>query len=103
MQSSVISYRISSLHFPAGHSPLMCASYSSLKYFRVERMGLGAVPHSAHRLPFLVHLARLSRFSRSCSVPFPEVIFTRISSMRLVPMRPKLHFPHASFWVNVRK
>ena len=57
IQSSVISYLIRSLHFPAGHSPLIWASYSSLKYSRVESMGLGAVPQSAHRLPFLVQFA----------------------------------------------
>src|SRR5665647_1317136 len=92
-----------SWHLPDGHLPLICAIYSSLKYFNVDRIGFGADFPNPHKLPFFVQLARYSNSSRSFKVPFPVVILVRISSILFVPILQKVHFPQDSFCVNERK
>jgi hypothetical protein len=83
--------------FPAGHLwSVMCASYSSLKYRRVLRTGLGAVWPSPQRLASLIFLARSSSFWRSAGSPSQRVIRWRISSILSVPTRQKVHLPHDS-------
>ena len=39
----------------------------------------------------------------SPSLPLPSVMRVRISSIRLVPTRQKVHLPHDSRWVKSRK
>ena len=69
----------------------------------VVNIGFGAVCPNPQRLPFLVQFARFSSSSRSFAFPLPEQILFMISSIRLVPTRQKVHFPHDSLCVKERK
>ena len=66
MQSSVTEYVISALHLPAGQRLWRCASYSSRKYFRVERTGFGAVLPNPHKLDFFTISPRCCNSSKIC-------------------------------------
>ena len=89
---------------PAGHFlSTTWATYSSLKYFSVERTGLGALCPSPHNAEALMFLARISSLSRSSRVPLPYVILTRISCILFVPIRHGGHLPHDSSTVKSRK
>jgi len=78
----------------------MCATYSSLKYFIVDKTGFGAVCPSPHTEDFLIVFANTSNFSISSSFPFPSVILSSISSILCVPILHGVHFPHDSSTVN---
>ena len=88
----------------AGHFlSLIWASYSSLKYLRVVRTGLGAVwPRPQRDISFTI-TARSSSILRSSIRPFPEEILSRIRSICFVPSRQGTHLPQDSLWVNSRK
>src|SRR5260221_13052747 len=78
MQSSLIVYWMNAVHFLAGQRPAMWASYSSRKYFSVERTGLGAVVPRPQRLPVLMKPDMSSSRWRSPARLFPT---TRRSRM----------------------
>ena len=103
MHSSFTSYRMSGVHLPAGQRPCRCASYSSRKYLNVDKIGLGAVFPKPHKLPFFVQRAKFSSSSKSVDLAFPSHKLFMMSSIRLVPVRQKVHFPHDSSCVNDRK
>ena len=81
----------------------MCSMYSSRKVFRVEITGRGADLPRPHRAMVLTMVASSSSLSRSSSSPLPATIFSRISSIRLVPSRQGTHLPQDSRWVKDMK
>ena len=103
MHLSVIEYVISALHLPAGQRPARCASYSSRKYRSVDSTGLGAVLPRPQRLPRgrPGQVFELVQIARPC--PLPAQSRSRMSSIRRVPTRQKVHLPHDSSWVNCKK
>src|SRR5665648_711940 len=101
---SVISYLSKLLHTPAGQVlSTIWAMYSSRKYFRVERIGLGALCPSPQRAVSLIIWQSFSILSKSSNVPVPSVILVKISCRRLVPTRQAVQRPHDSSIVNSRK
>src|SRR5208337_4868497 len=103
-KSSRILYVSRSLQAFAGHFlSLICASYSSLKYLMVLKIGFGAVCPRPHRDVTLISLQSFSRSSRSPSLPRPFVILSSISRSLFVPILQGTHFPQDSAWVNSRK
>src|SRR3989304_4377891 len=92
---------MSSLQARAGHLfSLTWASYSFLKYLRVERNGLGELLPSAQSAASWAVSESCSRSSMSPSLPLPFVMFVRILSICLMPSRQGTHLPHDS---SVRK
>ena len=81
----------------------MCSTYSSLKYLSVETTGFAAVFPSPHRAVEVIVSASFSRVSRSDISPLPATIFSRISSILLVPSLQGTHLPHDSFCVKFMK
>ena len=81
----------------------MCASYSPRKYRSVVRTGFGAVRPSPQMLPCVVRPARARSSSRSAGLPLPKQILSRISYIRVVPIRQNVHWPHDSSRRNDRK
>src|SRR3990172_12586341 len=92
------------LHLIAGHLLyLMCSSYSWRKYRNVVITGLGAVLPRAHKEPSMMAWDNSSNSSMSPSLPFPSVILVKISSMRELPSRQRVHLPQDSFLVKLKK
>ena len=69
----------------------------------VDLTGLAAVLPNPQRAVAVTVSASCSNVSRSDNSPFPATIFSRISSILLVPSRQGTHFPHDSFWVKFIK
>ena len=83
----------------------ICSSYSSRNVFRVlitrKRRTLTKAAQSHGSESFLQVLSSSTR-----SLPFspsPPTIFSRISSIRLVPSRHGTHLPQDSLWVKLMK
>ena len=72
------------------------ASYSSLKYRKVERTGLGPVcPNPQRAVSFMVFESS-SSVSISSGLPRPSHIFSSNCSRRRVPSRQGVHLPQDS-------
>ncbi len=96
--------RTSSGQTPARHFlSRMCSTNSSRKWRMADSTGLGAVWPRPHSAVSLIVSPRSIRRSMSPSCPLPSQMRSRISSIRLVPIRQGVHLPHDSSCTNSRK
>ena len=87
----------SSMQRLAGHLfSNTCASYSSLKYLKVERTGLGPVCPNPQRAASFIVLESSSNVSISSGFPRPAQIFSSNCNRRRVPSRQGVHLPQDS-------
>src|SRR5208282_3692469 len=102
--SGSMKYLMSGLQTFAGQFlSAIWATYSSLKYFRVDSTGLGRVWPRPHIEASLIAWPSSSRNSTSPSRPSPSEILVRTSSRASLPSRQALHLPQDSSLVNWMK
>src|SRR5574344_1684129 len=77
--------------------------YSSLKYFKVDNTGFGAVLPQPHKEPSFTDLANSSSKSKSDISPLPATIFCKIFNIFFVPSLQGTHLPQLSFCVKFIK